>query len=181
MTSIGDIFDLPDGNEGTYHDEEKPEKKPRKKVEMSDEKKTAMLERLKAGREKRAENLKSKSQPKEEIVVKKEEVKQPEVIISKKKDNVESTNKKHKETEDERLSFIKMMSGKSKPIEKVERPKKKVYSEPKKEEKEDKVKNEVLNKPKEIKEPVNVSNVVAPVVIAKQPVVIRTFKKPIWG
>ena len=179
MTSIGDIFDLPNGTEGTYHDEEpkQPEvmKKPRKKAEMSDEKKAAMLERLKAGREKRAENLKAKAQPKQVEEPKKEKEVKKEVTSKKEKEVLSKTN------EDERLSFIKMMAGKSKPIEKVERPKKKVYLEPKKEEKEDKVKNEVLNKPKEIKEPVNISNVVAPVAVVKVPVVIRTFKKPIWG
>jgi hypothetical protein len=179
MTSIGDIFDLPDATEGTYHDKE-PEvmKKQRKKPELSDEKKIAMLERLKAGREKRNENLKAKKEQKQPEV--KDEPKKVVVnnqLVTKEpeKEVVSKTN------EDERLSFIKMMAGKSKPIEKVERPKKKVYLEPKKEEKEDKVKNEVLNKPKEIKEPVNVSNVVAPVAVVKVPVVIRTFKKPVWG
>lgn len=168
MSNLDDIFDLP---EGAKQEEQIKEKKPRKKVEMSDEKKTAMLERLKAGREKRAENLKAKAQPKEEV---------KEVKEVKKKDNVlESTSKKHKETEDEKLSFIKMMAGKSKPIEKVERPKKKVYALSKEEPKQE-VKKEEQNKesPKEVVAPVVSANITIP---TKTPIIIRTFKKPVWG
>jgi hypothetical protein len=172
MTSIGDIFDLPDGSKGTYHDEEikQPEikeKKARKKVEMSDEKKSAMLERLRLGREKRQENLKSKVQPKQTDVIIKEEVKK-EV---------------NKMPEEERLSFIKMMAGKSKPIEKVERPKKKVYevSENKVPEVIKKEEQPKENKVQEQPAPISVPIVSAPVAIVKVPVVIRTFKKPIWA
>ena len=180
MSNLDNIFDLPEGEK----QEEVKEKKPRKKTEMSDEKKAAMLERLKAGREKRAENLKAKKAP---APVTKEEPK--EVIISKKeKEVVKKTDNKQNKTdsyEDEKLSFIKMMAGKSKPIEKIERPKKKVYalSEEKKPEIINEVKQEEKNKVYKEKpqESISISNVVAPVVIAKQPIVIRTFKKPIWG
>jgi hypothetical protein len=173
MTSIGDIFDLPDGTEGTYHDEEpKQEKKPRKKAEMSDEKKTAMLERLKAGREKRAENLKAKAQPKQVEEPKKEK----EVIGKKEKEVVKKTN----EDDNQRLklSFIKMMAGKEKNGEKYERPKKKIVSTNSQSEyKEEAAKNKVNEVPAPVAAPI----VSAPVAVVKVPVVIRTFKKPIWG
>ena len=86
--------------------------------------------------------------------------------------------------EDERLSFIKMMAGKSKPVEKVERPKKKVYTEPKEEQK-----PEVITKPIATPAATPIAAaakpMAAPVVIAapvvKVPVIIRTFKKPVWG
>jgi hypothetical protein len=174
MTSIGDIFDLPEGQTAEVN---KSEKKPRKKVEMTDEKRTAMLERLKAGREKRAENLKAKTEPKEPKEVKPKEIKEEvkEVI-----------NKKHKETEDERLSFIKMMAGKSKPIDAsaVVRPKKKVYKEesPVSIAKPDEVKkidNKDQEKPVKVIAPPPV--VPANLAIVREPVIIRTFKKPIWA
>jgi len=176
MTSIGDIFDLPDGTKGTYHDEEIKEKKPRKKVEMSDEKKTAMLERLKAGREKRAQNLKAKAEPKQPEVSKKEkeekEVKQPKVA----KDNKVS----EEDNQRLKLSFIKMMAGKEKPVEKYERPKKKIISTNSQSEyKEEATKNKVNEAPTPVATPV-----IAPVVSitpTREPVVIRTFKKPVWG
>jgi hypothetical protein len=176
MTSIGDIFDLPDGTEGTYHDEKpkQPEvmKKPRKKAEMSDEKKAAMLERLKAGREKRAENLKAKAQPKQVEEPKKEK----EVIGKKEKEVVKKTN----EDDNQRLklSFIKMMAGKEKNAEKYERPKKKIVSTNSQNEyKEEAAKNKINEVPAPVAAPI----VSAPVAVVKVPVVIRTFKKPIWG
>ena len=184
MSNLDDIFDLPEGQTAEVN---KPEKKQRKKVEMSDEKKTAMLERLKAGREKRQENLKAKTQPKEEV-------KQPEVIVTKKEvvkqPKVVNKTNDGQGYEDEKLSFIKMMAGKSKPIEKVERPKKKVYTEPKEPE-QPKVIIMDKEQPKRIAAPV-VAPVVArvapvsapvasPVPIVKVPVIIRNFKKPIWG
>ena len=161
MSNLDDIFDLPGGGQQT----EQPEKKQRKKVEMSDEKKQAMLERLRIGREKRAENLKAKKEPKEP--------KEPKEIKS--KEEVIKTN------EDERLSFIKMMAGKSKPIEKVERPKKKVYKE--------ESSDSIVEKPKEETKTDNKAKTItatpmptpAPIAVIKQPVIIRTFKKPIWA
>jgi hypothetical protein len=182
MTSIGDIFDLPDGTEGTYHDEEpKQEKKPRKKAEMSDEKKAAMLERLKAGREKRAENLKAKAQPKQPEEPKKEK----EVVSKKEKEVVKKTN----EDDNQRLklSFIKMMAGKEKNGEKYERPKKKIVStnsqsEYKEENSQREYKEEATkNKVNEAPAPVVAPILSAPITIIKEPVVIRTFKKPIWA
>ena len=176
MTSIGDIFDLPEGQTT----EPKKEKKERKKPDLSDEKKAAMLERLRAGREKRQENLKAKKEPKEEP-------KEEEVIISEKKNKVSkitkgSTDKPEgNNTEAERLSFINMMAGKSKPnqTEKFERPKKKVQSinefkeQPKTEEKKEEVKQMPPPKP--------LVNISAPVAVVKVPVIIRNFKKPVWG
>jgi hypothetical protein len=128
-----------------------------------------MLERLKAGREKRNENLKAKKEQKQPEV--KDEPKKEKEVVSK-------TN------EDERLSFIKMMAGKSKPIEKVERPKKKVQTnnndilkvEPKKNEKDDK-----QNKVNEVPAKVPIIAPVVSITPTREPVIIRTFKKPIWG
>lgn len=177
MTSIGDIFDLP---EGQTLEEPKKEKKPRKKVEMSDEKKSAMLERLAKGREVRAQKIAEKKGDKVEKVDKVEKI---EKVVNKKEIKEVS--------EDERLSFIKMMAGKSKPIENnamQKRPKKKVYSlsntsdnnKPIQEEKKEEPKTE----PKKT-ETHTAPNVVAPTIpiapIVKQPVIIRTFKKPIWA
>lgn len=187
MTSIGDIFDLPEPSGSTKRDalpegakqyveeEKEPIEKPkkeRKKVEMSDEKKAAMLERLRAGREKRAENLKQKKEPKEEV--KKEEVK-------KEKKQVEVKTNKSEGYEDERLSFIKMMAGKEKTGEKYERPKKKVISTPKEEPKKETKKTEDYDRKPEVSEPIISSGLVAPIAVVKEPVIIRTFKKPIWG
>lgn len=176
MSNLDDIFDLPEQSSNGQTVEIK-EKKQRKKPELSDEKKAAMLERLKAGREKRQENLKAKKapeEPKEDIVSKKEK----EVV--KKTDNKQSS-------EAERLSFINMMAGKAKPTqttEKYERPKKKVQSnsndilkeEPKKEEKDNK-----QNKVHEVAAKVPIIAPVVSITPAREPVVIRTFKKPIWG
>ncbi len=174
MSNLDDIFDLPSGGQQT----EQPIKKQRKKVEMTDEKRTAMLERLKAGREKRAENLKAKTELKEP-----KEPKEPKEVKSKEtKEEVKEVIKKT--NEDERLSFIKMMAGKSKPVEKVERPKKKVYKE------ESPVS---IAKPDEVKkidskDQEKVVKVVAPppvvpanLAVVREPVIIRTFKKPIWA
>lgn len=195
MSNLDDIFDLPEGEKQEEVNNSQSEyKKPRKKAEMSDDKKLAMLERLKAGREKRAENLKAKKEPKEEIVNKEAVSNSKEAnkeVISQKKDTVlKKTDNKQNKTdsyEDEKLSFIKMMAGKSKPIEKqsqIIRPKKKVYTELKEDQK-----PEVITKP--IAAPVTApivatpKPIAAPVVVAapvvKVPVVIRTFKKPVWG
>jgi hypothetical protein len=187
MSNLDDIFDLPGGGQQA----EQPEKKQRKKVEMSDEKKSAMLERLAKGREKRAENLKAKKEPKEpkETKEQKEEIVIKKETVSNSKDaNKEVINKKQnkvqKETEDERLSFIKMMAGKSKPVEKVERPKKKVYKEelPFNIAKPDEVKKidrKDQEKPVKVIAPSPV--VPANLAIVREPVIIRTFKKPIWA
>jgi hypothetical protein len=176
MSNLDDIFDLPNGTEQV----EKQEKKQRKKVEMTDEKRTAMLERLKAGREKRAENLKAKTELKEP-----KEPKKPKEVKSKEtKEEVKEVIKKT--NEDERLSFIKMMAGKSKPIDAsaIVRPKKKVYKE------ESPVS---IAKPDEVKkidskDQEKVVKVVTPppvvptnLTIVREPVIIRTFKKPIWA
>lgn len=168
MSNLNDIFDLPEGQTT----EPKKEKKERKKAEMSDEKKTAMLERLKAGREKRQENLKAKKEPKEKP---KEEPK--EVIISEKITKGSIDNKQNLEAE--RLSFINMMAGKSKPnqTEKFERPKKKVQSTPEEKPKIETKKDEVKEVPSPIIAPILPTNVA----LVREPVVIRTFKKPIWA
>jgi hypothetical protein len=109
MSNIQDIFDLPQQTD-------KPVKEPkeRKKVVMTDDKKAAMLERLAKGRETRANNLLAKKgQPKTEVL--KEPVKEKEVKVDK--------------SEEERKAFINTMVGKSKPVEKFERPKKKIITE----------------------------------------------------
>ena len=172
MSNLDDIFDLPEGQTA----EPKKEKKERKKAEMSDEKKAAMLERLRAGREKRQENLKAKKEPKEEP-------KQAEVIISEKKDTVPKITKgstdNKQSSEAERLSFINMMAGKSKPnqTEKFERPKKKVQSAPEEKPKIETKKDEVKQIPPPIIAPVLPANVA----LVREPVVIRNFKKPMWA
>lgn len=191
MSNLDDIFDLPEGSKHTHkvsvmtegkEQPEQPTKKPRKKPELSDEKKATMLERLKAGREKRAENLKAKKGETEPV---KKEVKEV--------NNTEhKVNNKHKETEAERLSFISMMAGKSKPSysqsefknetkEKFERPKKKVY-ETKSSNIEDVNKQTETKKEdiKEVSKPIVSPPVISSPVVAA-PVIIRTFKKPIWG
>lgn len=174
MSNLDDIFDLPEGAKQYMEEpvETEPVKKPRKKAEMSDDKKAAMLERLKLGRTKRQENLKAKKGIIDND--KSLEIK-PEV---KKEENKESLKVEHKKAEDERLSFINMMAGKSKPSkdEKFERPKKKVYSEPKEIKAEPK-KEEV----KEVQKPIVSVPIAAPTTVTKQPVIIRTFKKPIWA
>jgi hypothetical protein len=184
MSNLDDIFDLPEGSKHTHKvsvmteekkQPEQPTKKPRKKPELSDEKKAAMLERLKAGREKRAENLKAKKGETEPV-----------------KKEVKEVNNKHKETEAERLSFISMMAGKSKPSysqsefknetkEKFERPKKKVY-ETKSSNIEDVNKQTETKKEdiKEVSKPVVSPPVISSPVVAT-PVIIRTFKKPMWA
>lgn len=170
MSTLDDIFDLPEGSKQYMNKEDEPKqvitegsKKQRKKPELSEEKKVAMLERLRAGREKRQENLKAKKEPKEEPKEPKE--------VKKKKEVVKKTD-----TEAERLSFITMMAGKSKPVEKYERPKKKVQSIPKEEVKEEKKKEEPKEKPISI-----VPTPIITVASTREPVVIRTFKKPLWG
>ena len=167
MSNLDDIFDLPEGAKQYMDNEEKPqpiEKKQRKKPELSEEKKIAMLERLRAGREKRQENLKAKKEPKEE---KKE---QPKEVIS-------------NNEEKERLSFINMMAGKAKPnqTEKFERPKKKIQSDLSVEEKPKiEVKKEEPKK-EPIKPLISSAPPPASVAVVKTPIIIRTFKKPIWA
>lgn len=171
MSSIEDIFDLPMTEQKEAPQTKAP--KERKKIVMSDEKKTAMLERLARGRETRANNLLAKKGIKVENVKTeglKEQIKEVKVDKS----------------EDERKAFINMMAPK-KQTEKFERPKKKVYNE------------EVKVEPVKVEpvkvEPVKVETpkIIAPKIIAPkqslvieapkvvEPVVIRTFKRPIWG
>ena len=175
MQSIQDIFDLPMTEQKEAPQTKAP--KERKKIVMSDEKKTAMLERLAKGRETRANNLLAKKGIKVENIKTeglKEQIKEPikEVKVDK--------------SEDERKAFINMMAPK-KQTEKFERPKKKVYNE------------EVKVEPVKVEpvkiEPVKVEppKIIVPKIIAPkqslvieapkvvEPVVIRTFKRPVWG
>jgi hypothetical protein len=186
MSNIQDIFDLPQQTD-------KPVKEPkeRKKVVMTDDKKAAMLERLAKGRETRANNLLAKKgQSKPEVL--KEPVKEKEVKVDK--------------SEEERKAFINTMVGKSKPVEKFERPKKKIitesleqpkvevpkktegYEAPKKTEGyEAPKKTEGYEAPKieapkiEAPKPNVISIPTKPIIQkAPEPVVIRTFKRAMW-
>lgn len=169
MTSIGDIFDLPESSEVTN---DKPVKKERKKPELSEEKRAAMLERLAKGREMRAQKLAEKKGINKGI---NKEVKK----------EVKTTIEDH---EAERLAFVNMMAGKSKPlqkdikVDKFERPKKKVY-EPKLSN-EVKIETQQKEEKKEINKPITVAPIVHSVpapIVPPTPIVIRTFKKPMWG
>ena len=163
---------------------------------MTDEKKSAMLERLAKGRETRANNLLAKKGLSQKIEEIKEPVKDKRIESLKKEKDVNNS-------EEERKSFINTMVGKSKPVEKFERPKKKIRTEgsdeqpkqiiieaPKieapKVEAEQKVlkveapkvqvpikQNLVVEKPKKIE------GYAPPKVVA--PVVFSTLKKPMWG
>lgn len=194
MSNIEDIFDISTikaevENEAKMDEEPKPEtvKKPRKKAELSDDKKIAMLERLKAGREKRAENLQKKKEAKEpqkveepKVVEKQEQPKEPKKIAQPKEPKEPKVSPN---AEAEKLSFINMMAGKMRESnpDKYVRPKKKVYEEPKKVE-EPKVVEEVKKVEQPKAEPVSKPIVnLPPKMTVKQPVIIRTFKKPIWA
>jgi hypothetical protein len=178
MSNINDIFDLPQQTD-------KPVKEPkeRKKVVMTDDKKAAMLERLAKGRETRANNLLAKKgQPKTEVL--KEPVKEKEVKVDK--------------SEEERKAFINTMVGKSKPVEKFERPKKKIITESLEQPKVEapkivapKVEAPKIEAPKKtegyeapkIEAPkTNVISIPTKPIIQKapEPVVIRTFKRAMW-
>jgi hypothetical protein len=194
MSKINDIFDLPEQN-GTLS-----QKKERKKIVMTDEKKSAMLERLAKGRETRANNLLAKKGIKVENISKeqiKEPVKEPvkEVKVDK--------------LEEERKAFINTMVGKSKPVEKFERPKKKIRTEGSDEQPKAEAEPKVLKvqaqkveaEPKVLKveapkvqppkveapkvqPPIKQSLAVPPKVEPTKvvaPVVFSTLKKPMWG
>lgn len=186
MSKINDIFDLPEQN-GTLSTEQNgtlSQKKERKKIVMTDEKKSAMLERLAKGRETRANNLLAKKGIKVENVSK-EPVKEPvkEVKVDK--------------LEEERKAFINTMVGKSKPVEKFERPKKKIISESVEAPKQSLVEAPKIEVPpvvpKVVVPTVVVPKVVAPAVVVPKktegyappkivaPVVFSTLKKPMWG
>jgi hypothetical protein len=169
MSNLNDIFDLPEESKPA-----EPIKKERKKPEMSDEKKQAMLERLAKGRETRANNLllkKGGEQKKEASDIKVEE---------KKKVNEEEEKKKF-------LNMIKR--DKNEPSKKYERPKKKVYDEQPKVEsvkvepvkvepvKVQPVKQNLVEQPKIIQQVIKPVSPPAP----PAPVIIRAFKRPIWG
>ena len=171
MSNINDIFDLPEG-------QQQSPKKERKKIVMSDDKKMAMLERLAKGRETRANNLLVKKGQKVENLSK-EQTKEPvkEIKVDK--------------SEEERKAFINTMVGKSKPVEKFERPKKKVITESLEAPKIEAVKIETskievtkieapkIERPKIVAPPKKTEGYVEPKVVA--PVVFSTFKRPMWG
>ena len=178
MSKLNDIFDI--------QLEETPEipkervDKPRKKPELSDEKKAAMLERLRAGREKRAENLSKKKNPEVEEVVKE------------KKKEVKATKKElpKVDAEAEKLSFINMMAGKNRDNNpnKYERPKKKVYDQKNEEPKVEapKVEAPKIEAPKIQAPKIQAPKIEAPKIIITppvkpQPVVISFLKKPMWA
>jgi hypothetical protein len=180
MSKLNDIFDI--------QLEETPEipkgevvKKPRKKPELSDEKKAAMLERLRAGREKRAENLSKKKNPEKPLVIKE--------VVKEEKKEVKATKKElpKVDAEAEKLSFINMMAGKNRDNNpnKYERPKKKVYVEEKKVE-EPKVEAPKVEAPKIEAPKIQAPKIEAPKIIITppvkpQPVVISFLKKPMWA
>lgn len=174
MSKLNDIFDiqLDETTDAMTTDtpKEQPVKKERKKAELSDEKKAAMLERLRAGREKRAENLKKKKEPKEVKEVK--ETKETKKDVPK------------FDAEAEKLSFINMMAGKNREsnTDKYVRPKRKIQAPVPEVEKPKEVvkveKQQVAEVPK-VAQPPKV--VISQPVPKPQPVIIRTFKKPIWA
>ncbi len=200
MSKINDIFDIPQEQQTTEASQIKVQKE-RKKVIMTDEKKNALLERLAKGRETRANNLLAKKGLIDKS--KSEEIKEDKVKL-KTQPKVEPTVNN---SEDERKAFINTMVGKSKPVEKFERPKKKIITEslvveapkvvvpavvapavvaPKQ--------SLVVVAPKVVASAVVAPKIVAPpkqslVVVAppKQslvvvaPVVFSTLKKPMWG
>jgi hypothetical protein len=185
MSKLNDIFDI--------QLEETPEipkgevvKKSRKKPELSDEKKAAMLERLRAGREKRAENLSKKKNPEVKEIVKEENNQRYEVKATKKE-------LPKVDAEAEKLSFINMMAGKNRDNNpnKYERPKKKVYDQKNEEPKVEapKVEEPKVEAPKmapKIEAPKMAPKIEAPKIIITppvkpQPVVISFLKKPMWA
>jgi hypothetical protein len=175
MSKLNDIFDI--------QLEETPEipkgevvKKPRKKPELSDEKKAAMLERLRAGREKRAENLSKKKGPEKPLVTKE--------VVKEKKELPKV------DAEAEKLSFINMMAGKNRDNNpnKYERPKKKVYEQKNEEPKVEapKVEAPKVEAPKIEAPKIQAPKIEAPKIIITppvkpQPVVISFLKKPMWA
>jgi len=176
MSKLNDIFDIqleetPEISKGGV------DKKQRKKPELSDEKKAAMLERLRAGREKRAENLSKKKESEKPLVkeVVKEKKELPKV-----------------DAEAEKLSFINMMAGKNRDNNpnKYERPKKKVYVEEKKVEapkiEAPKIEAPKIEAPKIEAPKIQAPKIEAPKIIITppvkpQPVVISFLKKPMWA
>jgi hypothetical protein len=185
MSKLNDIFDI--------QLEETPEiskgevvKKPRKKPELSDEKKAAMLERLRAGREKRAENLSKKKESEKPLVIKevvKEENNQRYEVKATKKELPKV------DAEAEKLSFINMMAGKNRDNNpnKYERPKKKVYDqkneEPKVEEPKmaPKVEAPKIEAPKIQAPKIEAPKIIITPPVKPQPVVISFLKKPMWA
>jgi hypothetical protein len=185
MSKLNDIFDI-QLEETPEIPKEEVVKKPRKKPELSDEKKAAMLERLRAGREKRAENLSKKKESEKPLVIK-EVVKE---VVKEKKELPKV------DAEAEKLSFINMMAGKNRDNNpnKYERPKKKVYVEEKKVEA-PKVEAPKIEAPK-IEAPKMAPKIEAPKIqapkieapkiiitppVKPQPVVISFLKKPMWA
>jgi hypothetical protein len=171
MSNLQDIFDLPEESKKA-----EPIKKERKKPEMSDEKKQAMLERLAKGRETRANNLLAKKggEPKKEA------------------SDIKVEEKKKYNEEEERKGFINMITRtKNEPSKKYERPKKKVYDEPVKVEPvkvepvkvAPKVEQPKVEPPKVIKPVATVAQVIKPVAppAPPAPVIIRAFKRAMWG
>ena len=178
MSKLNDIFDI-QLEETSEISKERVDKKPRKKPELSDEKKAAMLERLRAGREKRAENLSKKKESEKPLVIKE--------VVKEKKELPKV------DAEAEKLSFINMMAGKNRDNNpnKYERPKKKVYEQKNEEPKVEapKVEAPKVEAPKmapKIEAPKMASKIEAPKVIITppvkpQPVVISFLKKPMWA
>lgn len=184
MSNLQDIFDLPEENKSVEQSKQaEPIKKERKKPEMTDEKKQAMLERLARGRETRANNLLAKKggEPKKEA------------------SDIKVEEKKKVNEEEEKMKFLNMIKrDKNEPSKKYERPKKKVYDEPVKVEPvkiepvkvEPKVEQQKAEPPKIIKSVAPVAQVIKPVapvikpvapVTPPQPVIIRAFKRAMWG
>jgi len=166
--NLNDIFDLPEESKKA-----EPIKKERKKPEMSDEKKQAMLERLAKGRETRANNLLAKKggEPKKEA------------------SDIKVEEKKKPNEEEEKMKFLNMIKrDKNEPSKKYERPKKKVYDEPVKVDpvkvepvkEAPKVEQPKVEPPKIIKPVAQVIKPVAPVA-PPAPVIIRAFKRAMWG
>jgi hypothetical protein len=189
MSKLNDIFDIQDmAKELEEIDNmiikipKEDVKKTRKKPELSDEKKAAMLERLRAGREKRAENLSKKKESEKPLVIK-------EVVKEKKE--VKATTKKEVpkvDAEAEKLSFINMMAGKNRDNNpnKYERPKKKVYDQKNEEPKVEAPKIEAPKMVQKIEAPKMAPKIEAPKIIITppvkpQPVVISFLKKPMWA
>jgi hypothetical protein len=188
MNNLNDIFDL--GDKAVIN--ELKEKKPRKKVELSEDKKNAMLERLAKGREVRAMKLKEKKGIKEEPKPPVMEVKEQKEVKSSKieKEVKPSINEDH---EKERIAFINNLMGKANNkalvTEKYERPKKKIQAPPKD------VGKPVVVHPtqtinvapvaptQQVVTPVAPTQnvIIPPIVIPRAPVVIRNFIKAPWA
>jgi len=182
MSKLNDIFDI-QLEESTEIPKEEVVKKPRKKPELSDEKKAAMLERLRAGREKRAENLSKKKESEKPLVIKE--------VVKEVKKEVKATKKElpKVDAEAEKLSFINMMAGKNRDNNpnKYERPKKKVYDQKNEEPKVEAPKVEEPKMAPKVEAPkIQAPKIEAPKIIITppvkpQPVVISFLKKPMWA